>query len=246
MDVVVRRNAEEVGIEAARRVQAGMAEKAQPVVGFATGSSPLDLYGQLRELIAAGELDLSQAHGFALDEYVGLPLEHVESYHSVIGRTVVEPLGMDPERVLVPDGLASDLAYAGRKYDAAIQAAGGVDVQVLGIGSNGHIGFNEPFSSFSSRTRAVPLTQRTREDNARFFDSIDDVPTHAITQGLGTIMESRRAVLVATGEHKADAVAAMIEGPVAVRCPASILQFHADLHVVVDEAAASKLEYFPR
>ena len=150
---------------------------------------------------------------------------------------------MDPANVHVPDGLADDVHAAAERYDADIEAAGGIDVQVLGIGANGHIGFNEPFTSFGATTHVVPLTQQTRSDNARFFDSIDEVPTHAVTQGPATIMRSQRAVLIAQGAGKANAIAAMVEGPVSQVCPASLLQFHPDTIVVVDEQAASKLQY---
>lgn len=249
MEILICADPHRAGIVAAEKVAERLAVRESPVLGLATGSSPLGLYAHLKSMVADGKLDLSSAHGFALDEYVGLDLDHPESYHSVIRRTVVEPLGLDPERVHVPDGATEDPSAAGRAYDAAIRDAGGVDVQVLGIGSNGHIGFNEPFSSFASRTRVVPLTAQTRADNARFFDSPEQVPTHAITQGLGTILESRSAVLIATGANKAEAVAKLIEGPVAVAHPASILQFHTDVVIVVDEAAAGQLrndEHFAR
>lgn len=249
MHVVICRDADQAGVEAAERVAASLPDKADPVLGFATGSSPLGLYAHLAKLIGDGKLDLSQAHGFALDEYVGIAVDHPESYHSVIHRTVTEPLGMSADRVHVPEGAADDPDAAAREYDEAIRDAGGVDVQILGIGSNGHIGFNEPFTSFASRTHVVPLTQQTRSDNARFFDSIDDVPTHAVSQGLGTILDSRVAVMVATGKGKADAVAAMIEGPVAINMPASILQFHPEAWIFLDEEAASGLrtqEHFHR
>lgn len=242
MEVIICSDAAQVGKIAAEYVAEGLRGKEQPVIGLATGSSPLGLYEELARMTQEGSLDMGNGLGFALDEYVGIPLEHPESYHSVITRTVVEPLGMDPSKVRVPDGLAEDVDAAAREYDEAITAAGGIDVQVLGIGSNGHIGFNEPFTSFGSITHKLLLTERTRKDNQRFFDSIDEVPTHAVSQGLGTIMRSRRAVMVVQGEGKADAVAELIEGPVAQRCPASVLQFHPDCIVVIDEAAASKLQ----
>lgn len=242
MDVIICSDADQVGKVAAQYVAEGLRGKEQPVIGLATGSSPLGLYEELARMTREGELDMTNGLGFALDEYVGIPLEHPESYHSVINRTVVEPLGMDPAKVRVPDGLADDVDAAAKEYDEAITAAGGIDVQVLGIGSNGHIGFNEPFTSFGSITHKLLLTERTRKDNQRFFDSIDEVPTHAVSQGLGTIMRSRRAVMVVQGEGKADAVAALVEGPVSQVCPASVLQFHPDCIVVVDEAAASKLQ----
>ncbi len=243
MHIVLCADAKEVGEVAADHVIEHIQGRPTPVLGLATGSSPLALYAELARRVEAGTVDLSHALGFALDEYVGIDPAHPESYHSVIHRTVVEPLRLSPQRVRVPNGRAKDLQAAADEYDQAIKDAGGVDVQILGIGSNGHLGFNEPFSSFSSRTRVKSLTPKTRQDNARFFASPDEVPRLCVTQGLGTIMESRVAVLVATGEHKADAVAAMIEGPVAARCPGSILQFHPRAIIVVDEAAGAKLEH---
>ena len=189
----------------------------------------------------SGKLDLSAASAFALDEYVGLPLDHPESYHSVINRTVTVPMGLDPARVHVPDGSPDELPTAGQRYEDAIKAAGGVDVQILGVGSNGHVGFNEPTSSLASRTRVKTLTERTRLDNQRFFASLDEVPTHCVTQGLGTILDARHLVLMATGAGKADAVAALVEGPVTSMCPASVLQLHRYATVVVDEEAAAGL-----
>lgn len=207
------------------------------VLGFATGSTPLPVYAAL----ARRELCLSHVRGFALDEYVGLPHGHPQSYASVIAHEVVQPLGLDAARVLVPDGAATDLAAASAEFERAIESAGGIDVQLLGIGSNGHLAFNEPGSSFDSLTRVVELAPQTRLDNARFFDSIDDVPTHAMTQGLGTIRRARSLVLLAFGERKAEALAAAIEGPVTESMPASIVQLHPNTLVLADEAAASSL-----
>ena len=243
MEVVICPDAQQVGAVAAAKV-ASIAKAVGPtvVLGVATGSSPLGLYEELTKRIKAGSLDLSGAQAFALDEYVGLPAGHPESYAEVIRRTVTVPFGLDPSRVHVPDGREQDLETAGDRYEAAITAAGGVDVQILGIGANGHVGFNEPASSLDSSTRVKTLTLRTREDNARFFDdSLDKVPTHCITQGLGTIRRARHLVLVATGAAKADAVAGMVEGPVTSMCPASVLQLHRFATVVCDEAAAAKL-----
>jgi len=211
------------------------------VLGVATGSSPLSLYEALAGRVRAG-LDLSGAQAFALDEYVGLPETHPESYHAVINRTVTVPLGIDPARVHVPDGTVDNLATAGERYEAAIKAAGGVDIQILGIGANGHIGFNEPTGSLMSRTHMVVLTERTRADNARFFASLDEVPRAAMTQGMATILDARATVLVAMGEGKAQAIADTVEGPVTAMVPASVLQWHPDATIVVDEAAASRLK----
>ena len=243
MEVVICPDAEQVGAIAADRVITQLSGSNTPVIGLATGSSPLNLYAELQRRAAAGDVDFSHALGFALDEYVGLDPAHPLSYRQTINRTVVEPLGMKAERVRVPDGFAADLEAAAEDYERAIREAGGVDVQILGIGSNGHVGFNEPTSSFSSRTRVKTLTQQTRDDNARFFKDGETVPTHCVTQGLGTIMDAHNLVMVATGENKADIVAAMIEGPVSAMCPASILQFHRRAFVIIDEAAASKLRF---
>jgi glucosamine-6-phosphate deaminase len=209
------------------------------VLGLATGSSPLPAYRELNRRSRDGEVSLSGCRAFLLDEYVGLPRTHPESYHSVIRREFTDQAGL--ERVDGPDGEAEDIPAEAARYEAAIAEAGGVDVQLLGIGTDGHLGFNEPGSSLASRTRVKTLTRQTRTDNARFFDSADDVPRHVITQGLGTILDAGHLVLIATGEGKADAVAAAAEGPVSAFCPASILQLHPRATVVVDEAAASKL-----
>ena len=214
--------------------------KPDAVLGLATGSTPLSVYEALAE--KASGRDLSQVRGFALDEYVGLDPEHPESYRSVIHREVVEPVGLDPARVQVPNGAEESVQHAGDDYEAAIEAAGGVDLQILGIGTDGHIGFNEPGSSFASRTRIKTLTEQTREDNARFFDSPDQVPTHCMTQGLGTILRARHLVLLAFGEGKAEAIARAVEGPVTAMIPGSAIQLHEHVTVVVDEAAAAEFQ----
>ncbi|MDO5737443.1 MAG: glucosamine-6-phosphate deaminase [Propionibacteriaceae bacterium] len=243
MEVVICQDEEQVGAVAADRVIAQLHGRQTPVLGLATGSSPLNLYAELKRRAAAGDVDFAHALGFALDEYVGLDPKHPLSYRETILRTVVEPLGMNPDRVMVPNGFVADLAAAAEEYEEAMREAGGIDVQILGIGSNGHIGFNEPTSSFASRTRVKTLTQQTRDDNARFFAEDETVPTHCVTQGLGTIMDAHNLVMVASGPAKAEIVAAMIEGPVSAMCPASILQFHRRAFVIIDEAAAANLQY---
>jgi glucosamine-6-phosphate deaminase len=238
-EVVIVENAEAAGTLVATEIVELIAQRADAVLGLATGSTPLPVYQALRTQLAGR--DLSQVRGFALDEYVGLDPAHPESYRSVITREVIEPLGLDPQRIHVPNGAHATIQHAGDDYESAIEAAGGVDLQILGIGTDGHIGFNEPGSSFASRTRVKTLTEQTREDNARFFDSIDDVPKHCITQGLGTILKARHLVLLAFGEGKAAAVAGAVEGPVTASLPGSAIQLHARATVVVDEAAASQL-----
>lgn len=238
-EVVIVQNSRAAGELVADAILSLIASKRDAVLGLATGSTPLPVYAALAER-AAG-VDLSSVSGFALDEYVGLPASHPESYRSVITREVVEPVGLDPKRIHVPNGATETIETAGAEYERAILEAGGVDLQILGIGTDGHIGFNEPGSSFASLTRVKTLTQRTRADNARFFDSADDVPMHCITQGLGTILRARHLVLLAFGEGKADAVAAALEGPLAAILPGSAIQLHPHATIVLDEAAASKL-----
>ncbi|MCU1407633.1 MAG: Glucosamine-6-phosphate deaminase [Glaciihabitans sp.] len=241
MEIIILPTAQDVGREAAGKFADVLRRTPAAVLGLATGSSPRATYEALASMVAAGTLDVSHASGFALDEYVGIALGHPESYASVIDREVVVPLGMDPSKVRVPDGRAADIAAACADYEAAISAAGGIDIQILGIGSNGHIGFNEPTSSFASRTRIKTLARQTLLDNARFFANPNDVPTHCLTQGLGTIMDARQLVLVAQGAGKAAAIAAMVEGPVRAFVPGSILQHHHNVSIIIDEEAASEL-----
>lgn len=231
-----REAAGELGAEFVARVVAG---KPDAVLGLATGSTPVPLWHAL----AARSLDLSRVRGFALDEYIGLPSGHPESYRSVITREVVEPLGLTPSLVHVPGDDGGPVEGAGERYEAAIAAAGGVDIQVLGIGRTGHIGFNEPGSSLASATRVKTLTEQTRLDNARFFDSLDDVPRHCLTQGLGTILRARHLLLFAFGEAKAAAIAGAVEGPVSSSLPGSAIQLHPLVTVILDEAAASQLRH---
>lgn len=241
MRILLSPDAAGAGEVAATVVAASVADLASPVLGVATGSSPQPLYRALTARVAAG-LDLSRAAAFALDEYVGLPVDHPESYHSVIAREVTGPLGLDPSRVHVPEGAAADPTEAAARYEAAIAGAGGVDLQILGIGANGHIGFNEPDSAADSRTRLVELAPRTVADNSRFFDGHTGlVPTHALTQGIGTILDAREIVLIAWGESKAEAVARAVEGPQTTDLPASFLQRHDRVTLVLDAAAASRL-----
>lgn len=230
-----------VANEIARRIRA----TPELVLGLATGSTPLPVYEALVPALAG--VDLSLVRGFALDEYVGLDPAHPQSYRSVITREVVEPLGLNPARIRVPDGRLEGIAHAGEVYEAAIMDAGGIALQILGIGTDGHIGFNEPGSSFASRTRVKTLTEQTRADNARFFASPDEVPMHCITQGLGTILEAGHLVLLAFGRSKAAALAAAVEGPVSASVPGSAIQLHPHVTVIVDEDAASELtraEYY--
>jgi glucosamine-6-phosphate deaminase len=236
-EIVIVDTADAAGELAADAISALIARKPDAVLGLATGSSPLAAYTAL----ARRKLDLSKVRGFALDEYVGLDDAHPQSYRSVITREVVEPLGLTPALVRVPGDDGGPLDGAGDRYEHDIDTAGGIDLQVLGIGRTGHIGFNEPGSSFGSTTRVKTLTQQTRRDNSRFFGSIDEVPTHCLTQGIGTILRARHLILFAFGAGKARAIAAAVEGPLTASSPGSAIQLHPHVTVFVDEEAASEL-----
>jgi glucosamine-6-phosphate deaminase len=216
--------------------------RSAPVIGLATGSSPLAAYELLVDDCRAGRISFSAASAVLLDEYLGLPPGHPEAYRAFIRRHLTDHIDLPPARLYGPDVWAEDIAGACRRYDRLLEELGGVDVQLLGIGSDGHIGFNEPGSSLGSRTRIKTLTEATRADNARFFPTIDEVPRHVVTQGLATIGDARHLLLVATGPAKAAPIARAVEGPLAAMCPASVLQLHPHATVVVDEAAAADLE----
>lgn len=235
-EVVIVADAAEAGEIAAAEIAKVLLAKPDAVLGLATGSTPLTTWAAL----AKKNLDLSRVTGFALDEYVGLPTGHPESYRAVIDREVVVPLGLTRSLVHVP-GDGTPIETAGQDFENAIDSAGGVDIQLLGIGRTGHIGFNEPGSSLMSDTRVKTLAAQTRIDNARFFESLDDVPTHCITQGLGTILRARRLVLLAFGEAKAEVIAGALEGPLTASLPASVIQLHRRAMVIIDESAASQL-----
>ncbi|WP_431778277.1 glucosamine-6-phosphate deaminase [Microbacterium aurantiacum] len=238
-EVVIVDAPETAGALVADEIVRRARQNPETVLGLATGSTPLPVYRALSARRA--EVDLSRLRGFALDEYVGLDPAHPESYRSVIEREVVVPLGLDAGRIRVPDGHPARIRDAGEAYEGAIRDAGGVDLQILGIGTDGHIGFNEPGSSFASLTRVKTLTAQTRRDNARFFAVGEEVPRHCITQGLGTILRAGHLVLLAFGEAKAAAVAAAVEGPLTAWVPASAIQLHPRATVIVDEAAARDL-----
>ncbi|GAY17768.1 glucosamine-6-phosphate deaminase [Mycobacterium sp. shizuoka-1] len=243
MEVVIVEDSRQIGTIAADAVEALLRRKPTAVLGLATGSSPLTIYDELAARCQAGRVSFGQARGFTLDEYVGLPADHPERYRNVIDSVFVSRVDFAPGAVAGPDGLAADIPAACAAYEQAIDAAGGIDLQILGIGTDGHIGFNEPGSSLASRTRIKTLTRQTRVDNARFFDDdVDRVPTHCLTQGLGTIMAARHVILVATGRAKAEAVHHLVEGAVSAMWPATILQHHRHVTVLLDGSAARRLQ----
>lgn len=241
MEVVICADESEVGALAASIVAARVAAEPATTIGLATGSSPLGAYRRLTELVNAGELSFARASAATLDEYVGLPDDHPQSYRNVIRRDFIDRVDLDPGRLHTPAAHADDVAAACQRYDRIV-VEHAVAIQLLGLGTDGHLAFNEPGSSLVSRTRIKTLTERTRADNARFFGSIDDVPRHVITQGLGTISDAEHLVLIALGDAKAAPVRDAVEGPVSAACPASIIQLHPHVTVLVDEPAASRLE----
>ncbi|MCT7659021.1 glucosamine-6-phosphate deaminase [Mycobacterium deserti] len=243
MEVIVVSDATEIGGIAADAISALLERKPDAVLGLATGSSPVAVYDELARRCDAGRVSFRQARGFILDEYVGLPAEHPQRYRNVIDAAFVNRVDFGPGAVDGPDGTAADLPAACAAYEDAIRAAGGVNLQILGIGTDGHIAFNEPGSSLASRTRIKTLTRQTRTDNARFFgDDLDAVPTHCLTQGLATILDARHVILLATGRHKAEAVHHLVEGAVSAMWPATILQHHPHVTVLLDDAAARRLQ----
>lgn len=220
----------ESGAVAASVIARALRPLPAPVLGVATGSSPLPIYAQL----GGTGIDWARATVFGLDEYVGLPPGHEQSYWHFIQAHVARPLGIPAEQVHLPDVHGDDLGLAAYAYEEEIRRAGGVDLQIVGIGRNGHLAFNEPGSPLDSRTRVVELTADTRAANARFFEHTEDVPRQAMTQGIGTILEARSILLVADGEAKREALRAALHGPVTPDNPASALQLHANVTVVTD------------
>ena len=243
MEVVIVDGPEAAGSLVGGAIADLVGRRPDAVLGLATGSSPLAVYRDLARRHAGGELSLARTRAFLLDEYVGLPPHHPERYRAFIARELEQHVDLAPTAVQGPDVDVDGPALLDvcDAYEQQIAAAGGIDLQLLGVGGDGHIGFNEPGSSLASRTRLKTLTDGTRADNARFFATIDDVPRHVLTQGVGTILEARHLVLLAFGSGKAEAVARAVEGPVTATVPASALQLHAHATVVVDGEAAAGL-----
>jgi glucosamine-6-phosphate deaminase len=237
MEIIIQPDAESAAEMAARIFAELIHSKPKAVLGLATGSTPLPLYRKLVDR----NLDWSGITSFNLDEYIGVGPEHPQSYHAFMHGNLFEHVNIHPANIHIPDGMSTDPEAHCREYEEKIQSAGGIDLQLLGIGTDGHIGFNEPTSSLASRTRIKTLTSRTRKDNARFFGSEDAVPFHVITMGIGTILDTRKTLLLATGKNKAQAVAQAVEGPITSMNPASALQLHPSAIFCLDEEAASEL-----
>ncbi|MBO3753877.1 MAG: glucosamine-6-phosphate deaminase [Candidatus Brockarchaeota archaeon] len=241
MRVIITENYEEMSRRAAKIIAERIRRKPNSVLGLATGSTPLGTYKELIRMHREEGLDFSKVVTFNLDEYYGLAPTHPQSYHYFMFENLFNHININPRNVHIPDGLAKDIKAFCENYEEEIRRAGGIDLQLLGIGRDGHIAFNEPGASLMGRTTLVALAEETIKDNARFFKSEAEVPRLAITMGCGTIMEARNIILLANGEGKADAIAATVEGPITSQITASILQMHPYVIVIVDEAAASKL-----
>jgi glucosamine-6-phosphate deaminase len=241
VEVVILPTPTHVARVAADVIASLLARRPEAVLGLATGSSPLATYDELVTRHRRGDITFGRARAFLLDEYIGLPTDHPQSYATFIRDVFTGSVDFRPGAVMAPDGTAEDIGAACAQYERAIAAVGGVDLQILGIGGDGHVGFNEPTSSLASRTRVKTLTTQTREDNARFFGSIDEVPHHVVTQGIGTILDARHLVLIATGAGKAAPIARTVEGPLTAMCPASAVQLHPHATVLLDDAAAADL-----
>lgn len=242
MRVVILPDSEQVAHYGADIFATQLREKPNSVLGLATGGTPVALYQRLIAEYEAGRISFRSTSSFNLDEYWGLEPDHPQSYRYFMNQNLFAKIDIDSANTHVPPGATQDPIAACRAYEDAISDMGGIDLQLLGIGRNGHIGFNEPASSLTSRTRIKTLTRATIDDNARFFAQGERQPTLALTMGIGTILESKKVVLLATGAHKAPAIRAAVEGPLAAICPASALQLHRDAVIVLDEPAASELQ----
>ena len=247
MRVIIEPDGDAVSQRAARFVADLVRRKPDCVIGLATGNTPLGMYRELIRLHREDGLDLSQVTTFNLDEYVGLAANHPQSYRRFMQQHLFDHVNINASKTHVPDGRALDFETSCRQYEQKIKDAGGIDLQVLGIGTDGHIAFNEPGSSLGSRTRLKTLTSETLRDNARFFGGEDKMPRLAVTMGVGTILESRRCLLLAIGPTKAEAVRQAVEGPVTAQITASALQLHREVVSIFDELAAARLyrrEYY--
>lgn len=241
MELIKVKNYEELSEKAGSIIVERIQALDNPVLGLATGSTPEGLYTYLIEKYKQGELSFQNITTFNLDEYVGLREDDINSYHYFMKEKLFNHVDLNDEKAHVPDGNVIDLEKECQAYEQKIREHGNIDIQVLGVGVNGHIGFNEPGTAFSSRTHLVELTESTRQANARFFSSIDEVPTMAITMGIETIMDSKMIVFLVSGESKAETLARIMNGEVSEDCPASILRTHPNTIVIADEAACSKL-----
>ena len=238
MNIIKVKNYKELSMQAAGIVAAQISRKKNTVLGLPTGQTPLGMYQELIKRFRKGEIDFSQVITFNLDEYYGLSPEHPQSYNYYMWQTFFNNINIKKENVFIPDGVTKDVQKECRYYESLIEKKGGIDLQFLGIGDNGHIGFNEPATALDSKTHLVNLSQATIEANSRFFNDIEEVPRKALTMGMGTIMKAKQIILLASGMKKAPAIAKTINGKVNTEVPASLLQLHRDVTIIVDKDAA--------
>ncbi|WP_275787596.1 glucosamine-6-phosphate deaminase [Pararhizobium gei] len=241
MNIIIKNSAEEASAAVAEILLRQVETKPDSVLGLPTGATPLGVYARLRQEFSKGRGRYKDVTTFNLDEYLGLSSEHPSSYAFYMRETLFRHADFKSERTHIPDGLATDAEAEAERYESLISTHGGIDLMVLGLGRNAHIGFNEPGSPHTSRTRRVALASSTLDANARYFQPGSSQPTHAITMGIGTILESRAIVVLATGREKADAIAASVNGPVTDAVPGSALNRHADATIVLDRQAAQAL-----
>ncbi|MFR5265738.1 glucosamine-6-phosphate deaminase [Clostridium sp.] len=241
MKLIVAKNYEEMSKLAAEFMAEEVKKKPEIILGLATGGTPVGMYKELIRMCDNKEVDFSKATTVNLDEYIGLSGEHNQSYRYFMNSNLFNHINIDKAKTFVPNGQAPDIEAECKSYDARIRELGGIDLQLLGLGSNGHVAFNEPDTFLTVGSHETKLTQSTIEANARFFDSMDEVPKTAITMGLGGIMQAKKILVIANGEGKADVVEKLMNGKITTEVPASMLQMHRDVTIIVDEAAASKL-----
>ena len=242
MKVIIVENYAEMSKKAAEIIQNQIREKEDSVLGLATGSTPEGMYEELVKMYENNELDFSKVTTFNLDEYLGLDSDNDQSYRYYMNNQLFDKINIKKENTNVPDGISEDVEKTANDYDEKLEKIGGTDIQVLGIGGNGHIAFNEPSDSFVGQTHRVDLTKETIEDNSRFFENYEDVPKEAITMGMKSILSAKKIILLASGKNKAEAIVNSLQGPIIPKVPASILQLHNDLVVIIDKDAGSKLK----
>lgn len=242
MEIIIKKDYHKMCEEAVKLIHQSWQKKKDLVLGLATGKTPLGVYEGLIQLFQKGEMDFSDVRAFSLDEYLGLPHDHPQSFAFYMQQNFFEHVNIKEENIFRLSGLPENVEAHCYEYEEKIRMTGGIDIQVLGIGKNGHIGFNEPSSSLSSRTRIKTLTEETITANDPFFHNKKEIPRYCLTMGIGTIMESRMILLLASGQEKSQAIHQTIEGPITATIPASILQLHVQAKIIIDEEAASQLE----
>ena len=242
MRIIIEKDYESMSKRAAEILAEVVNEKPEAILGLATGGTPVSMYKNLIEMNKEGKIDFSKVTSINLDEYKGLSGDHDQSYRYFMNNNLFNHINIDKKNTYVPNGLAEDVEKECSEYDERIDALGGIDLQLLGIGNNGHIGFNEPDKFLHMNTHLTDLTEETIEANARFFEKKEDVPTEAITMGLGGIMKAKKILLIASGANKAEIISKLVEGKITTEIPATLLQVHPNVTIIIDEAAASLLK----